>query len=195
MARHGTRRRFLEALSFEEPLSRELVDEELRRRRAFDPTEAAARAGRAAWETFQEDLGRQIERLRGQQVRMGRLRTGFGTEDEDRLVQYGLRDLNRALARNALAASQLGLRNIEGLSRTAALTRGRYLDLLAGQRDWETAMENLRRAQRFRRRGALGGVLGLGLGALGGALIPGVGTLLGAELGSLVGSRLGYGFS
>lgn len=195
MPTRATRRRLLDALASEERAAGELQGEELARRRAYDPTAAAARAGRAQFDVFREDLGRDIEQLRGEQVGRGRLRTGFGFEDEDRLIQYGLRDLNRALAQNALSTAGFQLRNIEGFGQSGAQSRGRYLDLLAGQRDAEIAEENYRRQRRARKRGGLGGILGGALGAAAGSFIPGVGTLLGGQIGSLLGGSAGRAFS
>lgn len=123
-----TDNRFRRALREEEEEKRDVR----RRSREFDPRESTRRAARAGFREFERDLSENLERLRGRQVGMGRLDTGFAQQDEDRLVRAGIEDLNRELASNALQESSLQLRNLEGRRRG-----NRYLDMLTGERERE----------------------------------------------------------
>ena len=156
-------------------------------RQRFDAGAAARESAGAAFESFREQLGEDVESLRGNQVSRGRLDTGFGMEDEDRLVRGGIRDLNRELSRNAFQAASLDLRNIEGQTGAAERGRDRDLDLLTGSTDRAQAEKNAKRQERKSRFGALLG----GAGAVGGFMLGGpAGAQLGASLGSTVGSTL-----
>ncbi|MFW6153079.1 MAG: hypothetical protein ACOC42_01830 [Halobacteriota archaeon] len=106
--------------------------------REFDPQQAAERSARAQFETFREDLGSDIQDLRGQQVGMGRLDTGFAGRDEGEFISDRLDRLDRALATNALTVSGQNLDR----HRLLAGLRGRYFDMLSGQLDREQAARN-----------------------------------------------------
>lgn len=149
----------------------------LREAREFDPRQALGRYARGAYQQFEEDLGENITDLRGQQVSMGRLDTGFATRDEDRLVEGMTEDLNRRLLRASLQTAGM---------RQGQLQQGanRYLDLLTGVSD--------RKARQKRRRGGLFGGLGALAGGLAGTfLLPGVGTAAGAQIGGALGQGVG----
>lgn len=145
--------------------------------REFDPREAARESARAQFETFREDLGEDFERLRGRQVGAGRLKTGFGFEDQDRFLRDRLDRLDRALAGRAVSLA--GQRQSQ-LSRAAGLqTQGLRL-------------RQQRAAQKRRKKGAIGGAIGSLVGAGAGALIGGP---TGAKIGSTVGGGAGRGFA
>lgn len=152
----------------------EAAERARRRRREYDPRSATREAGRAQWEEIREEMSRDIDELRGEQVGMGRLDTGFATRDEDRLVENYQEELSRAMAQNALRESQLNLRNIEGMD----ASRNRYLDALTGQRDYELLKEQ--------QQGGLFGSIGSLVGG-------GAGFLLGGPAGAYVGSQIGGG--
>lgn len=157
-----------------------------RAREQFDAASAARESATATFESFREQLGEDVESLRGNQVGRGRLDTGFGFEDEDRLVRGGLRDLNREISRGAFQAESLNLRNIEGQTGAAEGARERDLSFLTGSMDREQARENEKRQRRRSRFGALLGGVGAAVGSFGG--VPG--ASLGAKIGSAVGSNL-----
>lgn len=135
----------------------------------FDPNEAAKRSAEAQFETIERPLKENVERLRGEQVGRGRLNTGFGFEDEDRLVRGTFEELARTLGRNALTSSgqQLQAFGLEG-------------DLVSGGLDREQAEKNAKK----RRRGGLFGALGAVAGSF--LPVPG-GTYLGGMLGEALG--------
>lgn len=127
-------------------------------RREFDPRSATREAARASFEEIQRPMREGLERIRGDQVGAGRLRTGFGFEDQDRFVRGLYEDLNRELARNALSEAGLTLRNIEGMDRS----RNRYLDALSGERERQIAQERIESEEKQAMFEAAGGLLGLG---------------------------------
>lgn len=151
-------------------------------RRDFDASQAARETARASFQDFREDMGRGVEELRGQQVGRGRLRTGFGFEDEDRLVMDFQDRLSRDLAHGAFTAAGMNLRNIEGMSADAARSTTRSDDILIGQMDRDQAELN---TQRRRRQNKRRGVLSF-LGGAAGAIVTG-----GSPAGAAIGSRLG----
>lgn len=145
--------------------------------REFDPREAAERSARAQFETFREDLGEDFERLRGRQVGAGRLRTGFGFEDQDRFLRDRLDRLDRALAGRAVQTARLRQNQ---LGRAAGI-QGRTLGLL-----------ERRAAQKRRKKGGLGGAIGSIVGGAAGALPF---TPFDPSTGALIGGGAGRGFA
>lgn len=154
------------------------------RREGFDATSYAREASRAAFDDYRRDFDRGIEGLRGQQVGMGRLRTGFATEDEDRLGEDMNRRLAQELSRNAFMAASLDLQNTEGIGRAGTEARAGSDAALAGGLDRAQAAENERRQRRSRFLGVLAGGAGAAIGGLAGG--P-AGAALGARLGSQLG--------
>ena len=154
-------------------------------RSGFVAADEARQVATATFESFRKGLGEDVESLRGSQVGRGRLDTGFGFEDEDRLVTESVEGLNRELARQAFTAASLNLENIGGISRSAESARDRDLDLLTGSQDRAQAQENADRQRKRRRFGLLGGALGAGAGFLLGGL---PGASLGARLGGAAGA-------
>ena len=104
--------------------------------RKFDAGEAIEETARAGYEEVQEERDKALEEMRGRQVGAGRLRTGFGFEDQDRLAEEFEEDFSRQLAARALDAEQMNLRNLEGRRRS-----NRYLDLLTSERQREQKEE------------------------------------------------------
>jgi hypothetical protein len=154
---------------------------------AFDPYAAAERSARGMFDTFREDLGQDIGDLRGQQVGMGRLDTGFATEDEDRLITGGIRNLNNEIAGRSMQAAGMDWQRIQGIGGAAMHYGDNYLDLVSGGLDRYTAEEN---AKRSRKKGIFGAI-GTGLGAIGGFALGGP---AGAAAGARIGGSMGGGF-
>jgi hypothetical protein len=150
------------------------------RRQDFDARDFARETAQASFADFAEDHARGISDMRGSAVGMGRLRSGFADEDEQRFTQDMHGRLARELARGALHAGSLDLRNIEGMGGDATEARRGADAALAGSLDRAQAAENERQK---RRRGLLG-MLGAGAGAL-------IGGSLGGPLGASVGARVG----
>lgn len=156
-------------------------------REAFDASEYARDVAQAQFSTFREDLAEDVESFRGNQVSRGRLDTGYGFEDEDRLVRDSYENLNTQLVQNAFQAARLDLTNVAGIQGAAEGARERDLDLLVGATDRAQADENQRQRKKRRRFGLLGGLAGAAVGSF----VPGVGTVAGAKLGSAIGGEVG----
>lgn len=157
------------------------------RQQDYDPYAAAETSARAQFETFDRDLGRNLEDMRGSQVGSGRLRTGFGYQDQDRLWEGAVEDLNRSVAKRSMTAAGLDLRNIEGMQ----MSRDLSAEMAAGGMDQELALEEQERA----RKSGIGGMIGGALGGVAGLLIPGAGPVIGSVLGQAAGSGIGAIFA
>lgn len=156
-------------------------------RRDFSGSDAAREVAGAAWADFEEGHGRAIEGLRGDSVSMGRLRTGFGEEDEDRLTEDFNARLAREIARGAFTGASLDLRNMEGFSAEGTEARRTSDSALAAERDILQARHN---EKKKRRRGLLGTLGGIAGGIAGSVLGP-AGTALGSRLGSWAAGKAG----
>jgi hypothetical protein len=149
----------------------------------FDAQSGANMAAMGQFQTFLPQLKRAIAEMRGEQVGMGRLKTGYGNEDEDYLVGQSLNNLNAQVAQRAMQAQGMNLQNIQGMGQYASEQQGQHFDLISGGLDRAVAEENERRK---RRAGLWGGLAKIAGGVAGSVLGP-VGSALGAKLaGSLV---------
>lgn len=129
-------------------------DEFLQRARGFDARSYTNDVARGAFNQFLPELERNIGELRGQQVGMGRLNTGFATEDEDRLVTQMGQGLNNTLSQAAMQAAGLDLNNTQMIGNYGMEQGNRYLQGVAGQYDMKTAETNERKGRTW---GHLGG--------------------------------------
>ncbi len=182
------RGRFVTGMNESYRTSNETGQEFRRRATAYDPYEAVRTAATGAFEELRPELERSVEDLRGQQVAMGRLNTGFANEDEDRLVEGAFRNLNNEVARNSVAAAGLDLQGINALGAFSQHARDQYLDLVAGGLDHITAEENAKK----QKRGGLFGALGSIVGGVGGFVLSG-GNPIGAYAGAKAGGSIGRG--
>ena len=145
----------------------------------FDPNDAFNRRLEAAQSQFQRSFGRQREALVGSQVRSGRVNTGFGYQDQDRLFadvagRFAEVSGNAALQANQQRLSQLGL-----LGGLGANLSGRAMDARGGE--YQTLRQQRLQEEADKRRGwgnLLSGVLTAG------------GTILGGPLGGVLASSL-----
>jgi hypothetical protein len=161
-----------------------------RRATEFDPYARVEQSAMGSYNLLADQLGKQMQTLRSQQVGMGRLQTGFASEDETDLVREGRDQLTNMLLANSMQAAQMDQSRIGMLGSYAGQQQSNYYDLLSGGLDREQAERNARQQKRgglFGTIGAIGGAL------LGSGILPGVGTKLGAALGDKVGARLGAG--
>lgn len=179
------RARTIAALNQDQGRGLDAEDFYLQAARQFDPTAYVDRAATGAFNTFRRDLDRAIGDYRGSAVGMGRLDTGFATEDEDRITTELGQRLADTLAQNSLQAAGLYQRNIEGIGEFGARQRERYLEELAGVSDRAQAEENAKK----KRKGGLFGTIGTVLGAGAGAFLGN--PVLGAELGGMLGNAAG----
>ena len=152
--------------------------------KGYDPRESMETWAPALYSQFGERMGEQIGDMRGDQVSMGRLDTGFATEDEDRLWKYGLQDLNRTLAANSLQAEGMYMQHKTGMGAYGMENTGRYLDMLAGERDRELLQKQIDAKNKSSWLGALGTLGGAAIGFF-------AGGPPGAAAGANIGSQMG----
>lgn len=170
--------------------------ETLSRIRSFDPTEFSTRVARSNFADLSDDLSEQFTNQRSRLNRRGLAGSNLGGSELNRDFRNRLA---RALASGGFQAASLEGRNIDRLAGVSSLdreeafrTRGRELELEAGQADREQARENTIRELRERRKAREaeeGGFFGSLLGAAAGGLIGGA---PGAGIGSRIGSRLPF---
>lgn len=158
--RQGISRRFDQQSKRDEARGTQAEDIAGQRLRDFDAEEGARRSARAQFDEFSEDLGDNIRDLRGSQVGRGRLNSGFGFEEEDELYEGALEDLGRTLSQNALQAQGLNLSATQQLSQLGGRQSGRFLDVLASERDADLLEEEQRRRARAEKRSGLFDALG-----------------------------------
>lgn len=146
----------------------------------FDPTEYTNRAAQGSFNTFRDQLNLDMEALRGQQVGMGRLNTGFATQDEDRMTYRGMQSLNDILAQNAMTAGRMKQDqfNIRG-------------DLISGMHDRAQAEKNAKAHQRGSLLGGALSLAGLGLAPALGLGKDLFGRIAGANIFGAWGSAIG----
>lgn len=159
MATSALKNRYLAALDPTQSSANQATSDYLGRAESFDPTAALKTYGDAAYSGFSRNLNVAQKKLRGQEVGMGRLDTGFGTEDEDRLTADLAGRYQQDLAGKSLEAEGLGLKNTEDIGQFGQNQQNQYLDLLTGGLDRETADANAKKAMWSN---ILGSVLGAG---------------------------------
>lgn len=133
---------------------------------AFDPQAAIDESARGAFEATRPMLDRTVGDLRQGQAAMGRLRSGFATEDEDRIVTDTARDLNARIAANAVTGAGMTMQNNAMLGDIAGQESGQYLDLLTGALDRRTMERNHADAMKAGRTNAAWGAGGQIAGTL-----------------------------
>lgn len=158
----------------------------------FSPQMAFEKRVRAAQEQTRDRLGRDLERLRGSQVRSGRLNTGFAVEDEDRLWIDSMRDLQSLIGSAALQTSGQELNRLSLMGSYGDRASQRAMDARAGElyslRDQR--LEDTRSKRDF--AGNLIGSLLTAGGAIAGGLIGGPGgAMAGASGGRALGGAIG----
>lgn len=116
---------------------------------------------------------------------------GLGTSYEGDLESAFQRNIANAAGSQALGLYGEKLQGENSLYGTdteaASQGRNRYLDLLTGQRDYDTAQQNAKNKRKSGLFGFLGGLAG---GVIG-SVVPGIGTAAGATLGSGFGEAVG----
>jgi hypothetical protein len=135
------------------------ADEAWSRMSSFDPYESMGRAAEAQWSTFSEQLGEGLEDMRGSQVGRGRLRTGFGFEDEDRFSRDSLDRFYTQLASQAWRAPGYELQNTGMM----AGSLDREWDIKTGETDIEIGELDRAQAERESKRRMWGNIFGGGV--------------------------------
>lgn len=187
MQKAALQNRYLTALSTAGTRSRRNQEAYEEDSAAYDPQESFERSAEGAYAGFRDRLNEDIGSLREEQVGTGRLRTGWGTQDEDRLVTRSADRFSSMLADRALQTEQLRYSNLRDRGGYAERQGNTYLDLVSGGLDRAQAEENARRE----RRGNKARGIGTAIGAVGGSFIPGIGTKAGGTIGGALGGLFG----
>ena len=150
---------------------------------AFDPQAALDRRLQSEHDMFAENFGEDLMDLRGRQSKMGRNLTGFGQQDEDRLLRDSRRNLQRVSGQLALQTSGQELDRLGMIGQLGDRKSERTLSARSGE--YQTTRQQRLEDERSRRSrwgnlltaglGAAGTILG---GPIGGALLGGAGKSL-----------------
>jgi len=132
------------------------ADQAWSRMSGFDPYESMGKAASAQWNTFSEQLGESLEDIRGGQVGRGRLRTGFGYEDEDRFTRDSLDRFYNQLSTQAWRAPGYELQNTSMM----AGSLDREWDIKTGGADMLTSELDREAAERASKRDMWGNIFG-----------------------------------
>lgn len=162
---------------------------------AFDPTAYAAQAGAAAASRGAQALTEAQQQRDVLNNRRGILGSPTGSATIQRAVGT---ELGRTLGDHAFQAAGMELQAtgqqgaLYNSDRNAAdQSRGRQLDLMTGQRDYETAQANAEAERQAAAKKSKYGVLGKIVGGAAGTLLGPLGSKLGAKLGEWGASKLG----
>ena len=142
----------------------EIGNEYLARLRGFDPMRYARQASEAQYNIAMPQIRRAVGELRGAQVGQGRLNTGFGMADQDRLLTENLSNLNQSLIARAMQAAEMQRATTSELGGYGQAQQNLFLEGALGRYMTE---EDRRAAEAASRRGMWGGLLGAGIGAAG----------------------------
>lgn len=126
----------------------------------FDPSQALATYGKAAAGQFQTQFNTDLSALKGSAAGAGRLKTGFYDQDVGRLAQTESNQYQQAIAGQAENAAALKANTLGTAAGYAEDEQNRYLDLLSGQLDRETARQNQIKAEQGSVWGAVGQIAG-----------------------------------
>jgi hypothetical protein len=171
MATGTLKRRALTALSGDQRRGENAEDLYYERASTFDPYAAVNRSAEGAFRSMMPEVERGFRRLRGNEVAGSRFDTGFRETDEREFFDAAMDRLNSTIAANSMTAAGMDLSNLQGIGSYGQNVTGRYLDMLAGERDRETAEEQARRNRSAGLWGALAGAAGTVLGGpVGGVL-------------------------
>lgn len=154
----------------------------------FDPSAYLRESAEGQFNQFRGQLNEDMADLRGSQVGLGRLNTGFATEDEDRMVRTGMDRLNNQLMGNAMQAGGMEQRRQGMMGDMYRADRGRADNLYGMQTDLGVSQGQQRLQDRASRRGMWGNIVG-GLAGAAGTVLGGPigGALAGGLTRSLVG--------
>ncbi len=162
-----------------------LLQQALGAHQTFDPTAAFRQRVNAAHGQFKDRFTQDLARLRGSQVGMGRLNTGFAVGDEDRLFRTLGNDAQQQIGQAALQTSGQQLSHLGMLGQLGSGLSGQAMDARAGE--YHRLQDQRRLDEQESKRGwgsLLSGILG-GAGAI-------AGFPLGGPAGATIGSKL-YG--
>lgn len=124
---------------------------------SYNPLAALRSANTGSINQFRRQFGLDLADLRGSQVGSGRLNTGWGYGDQDRLFTESSDRLNDKFLANAMQAENLRLSNMGGLASFGAQQGGEYR---GGVSDLGASFRDYRDAQKDRSRSLAGNIFG-----------------------------------
>lgn len=150
---------------FEEGARRGATAEDayLGRAMAYNPMANIKASAEGAFNVYRRRLKEDMESLLGSQVGQGRVRTGYGMQDQDRLMLESTDRLNSEILRNAMLGEQLSFQNMMGLGEYGARTSG---DIRQGVADLEATERDRRAQEKQSKRSFWGNLAGSAMGAL-----------------------------
>jgi hypothetical protein len=131
----------------------DLTGEAGKRMLAFNPQEAMNTSAQGTWANLRPQLTGAVRSLRGSQAGVGRLQSGFASEDENQVYRQGGNYLANAVAGNALQAAGMTQKNNADLYGVGADERNFQGGMVTGQLDRNVAERNAER-QRQSQQGA-----------------------------------------
>jgi hypothetical protein len=140
-------------------------NEFLAQARSFDPMAAATQASQAQYNLALPQIQRSVAALRGAQASSGRLRTGYGNQDQDQLLTDNFNNLNQSMIARAMEAAQMQMANTNMLGGYASDARNTYMDATLGRTMSDRDREAAERASKRGMWGSLGGAVLGGLGS------------------------------
>lgn len=146
----------------------------------FNPQAAFQQSMMGAQNNFRERFGEDVANMRGQQVGMGRLNTGFATADEDRLFRGHRRDMDNTIANSAMQLNQQEQGRLNSMGQAGF---GAAQEAMSAEIGNYQTIQQARLQQEAERRRARGGLLSAGLGI--------AGSFLGGPAGGAIASGIG----
>ena len=154
----------------------------------FDPSSYLADTARGQFNILRPDMENYMASLRGQQVGMGRLDTGFATEGEDRVTTEALRGLDDRLLANSMNSAGMEMQKYNSLGQYGNQNYDRAMEMNSSGWDRKVAADNAKKKKKHGIFGTIGSVLG----GAGGFLLGGpAGAAAGAKIGGSIGSGFG----
>lgn len=114
--------------------------------RNYDPTQAVGQYARGAWNAIQPDLADQLDSVRNQDARLGRLDTGWFDKDRGQVMTRAVNSVNAGIDQQAVNAAGLRAGVLQG-AYGQLLDRANDTDTLGTQAAIESGKLGLERAQ------------------------------------------------
>ena len=136
----------------------------------FDPQASLNTYATGAWDSILNRVGGMKDQLRdlaGSSVGAGRLDSGLFDEGRGEVMNRGMESLGSALAQQGVNAAGLKASTLNSAAGFQEGEQNRYLDLVRGGMDDDTARQNARDAS----KSSMWGTIGQVAGTVGGALI------------------------
>lgn len=132
----------LDALGQEQRFGTQAEQDAYNQYKAFDPSQAFQSYYGGVLDETKNALGDALDQLTGRSVGAGRLQTGFFDRDAGDTVRRYLSDATAQGRQAALQTTGMRQQQLSGLLDFGQQARNRYLDLLSGNFDRQTGIQN-----------------------------------------------------